>query len=182
MALPRGVPRVIYCSPQETRGRKGKPSSKVWHEYLVLVRPHRIGLAVHKSKAGTVKTDLEFVKRSWRMKGRGLPQMHDRKLKLTPVVGRMKLRRADLRVKLPKHAGWHSPIIATRVFGWYFLNSMKLSWTEYTRPHPVLKHSYYWQIHHTNKGPSMTLAAELNIMIKHTSNEKDWRRVKKTKW
>ena len=83
----------------------------------------------------------------------------------------MKGHRADLRVALPLAAGWGARPVATRVFAWCFLNSMKLSWKEFTTPHPRNRNSWFWQVDHTNKTPKWTLAAHLKV-VKHTTNEK----------
>ena len=83
----------------------------------------------------------------------------------------MRGNRADLRVALPLAAGWGARPVATRVFAWCCLNSMKLSWKELTTPHPRNRKSWFWQVDHTNKKPQWTLAAHLKV-VKHTTNEK----------
>ena len=57
----------------------------------------------------------------------------------------MRGNRADLRVALPLAAGRGARPVATRVFAWCFLNSMKLSWQESTTPHPRNRKSWFWQ-------------------------------------
>ena len=84
----------------------------------------------------------------------------------------MKGARVDLRASLPRGAGWGLRPVATRVFAWHFLNTSKLSWAEFTRPHPQNPKSYFWQVDHTNKQPTQTLAEHLKVVC-HTTNEKE---------
>ena len=53
-------------------------------------------------------------------------------------------------------------VMATRVFGWLFLNYSHKSWAEYQRAHPNCSKGYYWQLHYTNDNPRFTLAEKLS--------------------
>ena len=59
-------------------------------------------------------------------------------------------------------------IMATRVFGWAFLDCSYLSWAEYQRPHPKCDKSYYWQLHNANENTSLTWAEKLSIVFWRT--------------
>ena len=118
MLVPREQPKLIYRTASVVRGKRERPKAEVWREYHVLAKARAAMLVAHRSAAGAVHTDLEFTKTTIR-KQRGRQPVHKRRiLKLTPVRGKLKGRRVDMRVALPAQSGWGRKTVAIRVFGW----------------------------------------------------------------
>jgi hypothetical protein len=171
MALcPRGVRRSI-CKTRPTKLQDGRTGRKLkqWEEYFILAHPTNEPYDPHKCKDGTVRTDLEVRKVTWRKRhGQAAFEHATAKKKLTPVKsfkgkGR-KRKRLDMRVVLPATSRWGSRVVVSRVFAWHFLNDRGLTFSEFQRAHPDKDNdAYYWQVDHTNNNPLLTLADKLCI-------------------
>ena len=62
--------------------------------------------------------------------------------------------------------------MATRVFGWLFLNYSHMAWKEYQKPRPTFSKHFYWQLHHENNKPKYTLADKLRI-VSYCTNQRE---------
>ena len=167
MVVARGVVELIWRSPNVVRTVNRKKVA-TYFEYKVSVKPRDEGLDRWSGKHGAVNTDIQFTKDQYRQRSPGSAVLfRHRILKLTPVKAR-DTDRLDLQVGLPKASGWGPKMIATRIFGYHFLNtSRKLTRTQYQKPHPYNRRSYFYQVHHVNEDPSRTLADKLQILDWH---------------
>ena len=165
---PRGVRRLVYRSQTVTRGN-AKTRVKQWWDLYVTALPTDQPLVPHTADGGTVHTDLEFLKVTWRQRAGEEPYEHANKARhLTPVKSLLPSGsyRYDMRVELPLAAGWGRTVVATRVFAWHYLNAeLQLSWADFTKPRPGLSTSYFWQVDHTNNDPTETLADKLALTL-----------------
>ena len=160
MRVPRNVERLVWRSGTAAR-IKNRRKLVTYFEYKVSAGRRAVP---YTGKHGTVHSDIRVAKLQYRGRaGEALQLVRRRLMKLTPKKAG-DTDRLDLTVALPAGAGWGTDIVASRIFAFHFLNcAMKLSKTEFQRPHPYVKSSYHWHVDHTNNNWRRTLAAHLKI-------------------
>ena len=101
--VPRNHARLIWLGLK----KMWKRNWAVWPEYVVRVRPRSAPLARHGNKrSGFVRTDSEYVKKTFTQKTKGAATCKERVLRLTVVKSTRRGERGDLRVSLPVGAGF----------------------------------------------------------------------------